>query len=64
MKRTKAKEVKVIIYEPTLELGMEFFGRLAVDLETLKKCDCIIANHYDPIIDDGEGKVAQRESLA
>lgn len=62
MKRIKAKEISVIVYEPTLE-APDFFGSpITHNLsEFKKKCDVIITNRWSDDLKDIRDKVYTRD---
>ncbi len=64
MKRIKGKGIPIIIYEPTLEDGSEFWGFEVVnDLDRFKELsDVILANRFDEdVLGDVAGKVYTRD---
>ena len=63
MKRLQETDMRIIVYEPTLPDGSEFYGcRVVNDLAAFKKVsDCIVANRMDTKIADAIAKVYTRD---
>ena len=62
VKRIKAKGVKVVVYEPSLDENEYFHCRVVRDLSVFKRnADVIITNRMCPDLEDVEAKVYTRD---
>lgn len=63
IRRLNERGIKVVIYEPALENGAEFYGNKVIkDLVQFKQqCSIIIANRFDDSLSDVKGKVYTRD---
>ena len=62
MKRMRAKEANIVIYEPTLNDDYFFENKVIHDFEEFKKIsDVIVANRYEPQLDEVIDKVYTRD---
>ena len=62
MKRMRAKGANIVIYEPTLNDDYFFENKVIHDFEEFKKIsDVIVANRYEPQLDEVKEKVYTRD---
>ena len=63
IRRLKSNGAQILIYEPTLKDGDRFYGDIVNNnLEDFKKkCNIILTNRYDDVLDDVKNKVYTRD---
>ena len=62
MKRIKAKGIKIIVYEPSLDEDRFFNSHVERDFKVFKqKSDIILANRYTQELEDVRNKVFTRD---
>lgn len=62
MKRLKAKDIEVVVYEPTLKEEMFFNSKVINDIDEFKNIsDVIVSNRYCKELSDVENKVYSRD---
>ncbi len=62
MKRVQAKGIDVVVYEPTMKEDTFFRCRVIRDLDEFKRLsDVIVANRFNPDLEDVRDKVYTRD---
>ena len=62
MKRIKSKGIKVIVYEPSMDISLFFGSKVISDLVNFKnQSDIILANRYNDDLSDVSEKVFSRD---
>lgn len=62
MKRMRAKGAEIVVYEPTLQEDTFFENKVIRNFDGFKQmCNVIVANRYDPCLNDVREKVYTRD---